>query len=132
MVGMQSSKIWKLLDVLTLKEAISADMKINECSFRKIDISRFAQSTNEVRLTSRTQGVSVHIYGKPKGVKQMVKTYTLISPSESNRTFTQNNKDKSSHLRDDSRIVNAEDECVHLGDESRINNTLDNNSNANP
>ncbi|KAI0992685.1 hypothetical protein K3495_g15500, partial [Podosphaera aphanis] len=125
MVGMQSSKIWKLLDVLTLKEAISADVKFDEYSFRKIDISRFAQSTNEVKLTSRTQGVSVPIYGKPKGVKQKVKTYTLISPSESNRTFIQNNKDRSSHLRDETRIENAGDKSIHLRDEARIENAGD-------
>ncbi|KAI0991135.1 hypothetical protein K3495_g17052, partial [Podosphaera aphanis] len=70
-------------------------------------------------------GVSVPIYGKPKGVKQKVKTYTLISPSESNRTFTQNNKDRSSHLRDEARIENAGDKSIHLRDEAHIENAGD-------
>ncbi|KAI0991212.1 hypothetical protein K3495_g16975, partial [Podosphaera aphanis] len=63
------------------------------------------------------------------------------------KTFTQNNKDRSSHLRDATRIENAGDKSIHLRDEIRIENaknkidhlgdefcinSLNNNANPNP
>ncbi|KAI0996518.1 hypothetical protein K3495_g11661 [Podosphaera aphanis] len=60
MIGMQSSKIWKLLDTITLQEAVSADAKFNEYSLRKFDISKFSQFSTEDIL----KGIS----DRPKGV----------------------------------------------------------------
>lgn len=69
MIGMQSSKIWKLLDTLSLKEAVSADVKFNEYSFRNIDAASFSNRSAEEVLTPKALGERMAISGRPKGVK---------------------------------------------------------------
>ncbi|KAI1005252.1 hypothetical protein K3495_g2972 [Podosphaera aphanis] len=41
MVGMTSTKIWKLLDTLTLRDTVAADVEFDEYKFPSIDTSRF-------------------------------------------------------------------------------------------
>ncbi|KAI0991887.1 hypothetical protein K3495_g16300, partial [Podosphaera aphanis] len=118
MIGMQSSKIWKLLDTVTLQEAVSADAKFNEYSFGRIDISKFSQISTEDLLKSIT--------GRPKGVKQKSKVYNSLHAIESdNRSPSVRNADNEGHNpRDElSRVRNADDEGRNPRDElSRVRN----------
>ncbi|KAI1006901.1 hypothetical protein K3495_g1326 [Podosphaera aphanis] len=118
MIGIQSSKVWKLLDTVTLQEAVSADAKFNEYSFRKIDISKFSQISTEDLLKSIT--------GRPKGVKQKSKVYTPLHAIETNnRSPSVRNADNEGHNpRDElSRVRNADVEGCNPRDElSRVRN----------
>ncbi|KAI0992502.1 hypothetical protein K3495_g15683, partial [Podosphaera aphanis] len=82
MIGMQSLKIWKLLDTLSLKEAVSADVKFNEYSFRNIDAASISNRSAEEVLTPKALGERMAISGRPKGVKQKGKVYTPMYPTK--------------------------------------------------
>ena len=89
MIGMTSTKIWKLLDTLTLRDTISADVEFNEYEFPKIDISLFTLPDRPDVLTSRQVPLErtkmyqpQMIEARQKGVKQARKNYAAIRPME--------------------------------------------------
>ena len=87
MIGMTSSKIWKLLDTLTLRDTISADVEFNEYEFPSIDIKRFMLPAEPEKLTPKEipleKGDEYQpqpIIAKQKGVRQPRQKYAAIRP----------------------------------------------------
>ncbi|KAI1000860.1 hypothetical protein K3495_g7339 [Podosphaera aphanis] len=82
MIGMRSSKIWRLLDISTLREVYSSDAKFNEYSFRSIDSINFTQSSSEETPVQSMHREIMPISGRPKGVEQKSKVNVPMCPME--------------------------------------------------
>ncbi|KAI0992765.1 hypothetical protein K3495_g15420, partial [Podosphaera aphanis] len=140
MVGMTSSKIWKLLDTLTLRETVSADAKFNEYDFPRIDIQRFILPDKPEELRPFEQGNKYKpqpIIARQKGVKQLRQKYAEIRPSQEDIHQADNSKlrnmdsslDMANHNSSNMADKLSMKNCPDMANNSNMINDMANNSN---